>query len=257
MFLLDNKLFNKLHSEIKQSIIKNIGKFEREESINLLEPFINDENYEESDFVKSAAANAIGKSSMNSSSKIKMQRIIPSLMKLINHDNTFQNIVATGAINGLKELSNDINKNIVTDIADFLVNNTEYYNEYFIRSTATSALGKFLYLKNTNKNLNNFNQKVFDQLLKLLKDRRRKIKINACTALADDNSKFSTTIDPKIIQVINALIDVAQYDIDGFVRRRAETSLNIIRERINEWSAKPQELAIKIRETRNEKGENN
>ena len=255
MFLLDNKLFNKLHSEIKQSIIKNIGKFEREESINLLEPFINDENYEESDFVKSAAANAIGKSSMNLSSKIKMQRIIPSLMKLINHDNTFQNIVATGAINGLKELSNDINKNIVTDIADFLVNNTEYYNEYFIRSTATSALGKFLYLKNTNKNSNNFNQKVFDQLLKLLKDRRRKIKINACTALADDNSKFSTTIDPKIIQVINALIDVAQYDIDGFVRRRAETSLNIIRERINEWSAKPQELAIKIRETRNEKGE--
>src|ERR671910_463423 len=257
MFLLDNKLFNKLHSEIKQSIIKNIGKFEREESINLLEPFINDENYEESDFVESAAATAIGKSSMNSSSKIKMQRIIPSLMKLINHDNTFQNIVATGAINGLKELSNDINKNIVTDIADFLVNNTEYYNEYFIRSTATSALGKFLYLKNTNKNSNNFNQKVFDQLLKLLKDRRRKIKINACTALADDNSKFSTTIDPKIIQVINALIDVAQYDIDGFVRRRAETSLNIIRERINEWSAKPQELAIKIRETRNEKGENN
>src|SRR5918993_1353197 len=169
---------------------------------------------------------------MNSSSKIKMQRIIPSLMKLINHDNTFQNIVATGAINGLKELSNDINKNIVTDIADFLVNNTEYYNEYFIRSTATSALGKFLYLKNTNKNSNNFNQKVFDQLLKLLKDRRRKIKINACT-------------------------DVAQYDIDGFVRRRAETSLNILRERINEWSAKPQELAIKIRETRNEKGENN
>jgi aminopeptidase N len=71
--------------------------------------------------------------------------------------------------------------------------------------------------------------------------------------LADDNAKFSTTIDPKILQIINALIDVAQYDIDGFVRRRAETSLNIIRERINEWSAKPHELDIKIRETRNEK----
>ncbi len=252
-FLLDNKLFNKLHSEIKQSIIKNIGKFEREESINLLEPFINNEKYEKSDFVKSAAATAIGKSSRNSSSKIKTQRIIPTLMKLINHDNTFQNIVATGAINGLKELSNDINKNIVTGIAEFLVNHTEDNNKYFIRSTATSALGKFLYLKDNNKNSNDFNQKVFDQLLKLLNDRRRKIKINACTALADDNAKFSTTIDPKILQIINALIDVAQYDIDGFVRRRAETSLNIIRERINEWSAKPHELDIKIRETRNEK----
>jgi aminopeptidase N len=219
----------------------------------LLEPFINNENYEESDFVKSVVATAIGKSSINSSSKTKMQRIIPSLMKLINHDNTFQNIVATGAINGLKELSNDTNKNIVTDIADFLVNNTEDYNKYFIRSTATSALGKFLYIKDYNKNSNDFNQKIFEQLLKLLKDKRRKIKINACTALADDNAKFGTKIDPKIFQVINALIDVAQYDIDGFVRRRAETSLNIIRERINEWSANPQELAIKIREIRNEK----
>ena len=253
MFLWDKKLFNKLHSEIKQSIIKNIGRFEREESINLLEPFINNENYEESDFVKSVVATAIGKSSINSSSKTKMQRIIPSLMKLINHDNTFQNIVATGAINGLKELSNDTNKNIVTDIADFLVNNTEEYNKYFIRSTATSALGKFLYMKDYNKNSNDFNQKIFEQLLKLLKDKRRKIKINACTALADDHAKFGTKIDPKIFQVINALIDVAQYDIDGFVRRRAETSFNIIRERINEWSANPQELAIKIREIRNEK----
>ena len=257
MFLLDIKLFNKLHSEIKQSIIKNIGRFEREESINLLEPLINNENYEQNDFVKSTAATSIGKSSINLPSNIKIQRIIPCLMKLINNDNTFQNIVATGAINGLKELSNDINKNIVTSIADFLVNNTEEYNKYFIRSTATSALGKFLYMKDDNKNLNNINQKVFDQLLKLLNDRRRKIKINACTALADDNAKFSTTIDPKIFQIINALIDVAQYDIDGFVRRRAETSFNIIREKINEWSAKPHELAIKVRETRNEKGGNN
>lgn len=50
MFLSNDKLFNKLHSEIKQSIIKNIGIFEREESINLLYPFVGDEKYQGSDF---------------------------------------------------------------------------------------------------------------------------------------------------------------------------------------------------------------
>jgi aminopeptidase N len=251
--LCNNELFNKLHSDTRKSIIKNIGEFEREESINLLESFINEEN----DFVKSTAATAIGKSSKNLSSEIKIKKILPLLMKLVNSDNTFQNIVATGAINGLKELSKDNSINIFTDISEFLVKNTESDNKYFIRLTATSALGKFLYKENKNKNSKDINQKVFDQLLKLLKDKRRKIKINACTALVDDDAKFTTKIEPKIIDAINTLINVAQYDVDGFVRRHAETSINKIRGWINEWSAKPQELDIKIREMMNKTEGNN
>jgi aminopeptidase N len=244
MFLLESELFNKLHSEIRQSIIKNIGTFEREESIDLLEPFVVKENHQRSDFIKSAAATAIGKSSKNSPLNIKKDRIVPLLMKLVNSNHTFQNIVATGAINGLKEFSNDNDKNIIMDIADFLIESTKNDKEYFIRSTAISALGKFLYIKKPHE----INQKVFDQLLELLKDKRRKIKINACNALADDNAKFTTMRDPRVIQAMNALIDVAQYDIDGFVRREAETSLGTIREWMNEWSIKPQKLDIRVRE---------
>jgi hypothetical protein len=114
-----------------------------------------------------------------------------------------------------------------------------------------------LYRKSENKNSKDIHQKVFDQLLKLLKDRRRKIKINACIAFGDDDAKFTTKIEPKIIDVINALSDVAQYDVDGFVRRHAETSIHKIREWINEWSTKPQELDIKIREKMNKTERNN
>jgi hypothetical protein len=48
---------------------------------------------------------------------------------------------------------------------------------------------------------------------------------------------------------MDALIFVAEHDIDGFVRRNAEVSVNVLREWINEWSSKPPTLDIKIRET--------
>jgi aminopeptidase N len=248
--LTNNESFNKLRSEIKRSIIKNIGIFEREESINLLEPFVCQENDEESDFVKSSAATAIGKSSKNSLSDTKKHRIVPLLKKLIETTNTFQNILATGAIDGLKELSKDNDENIVINIADFLVENTQYKKDYFIRSSATAALGKFLYIKNNKKNsrIDETNQKVFDQLLNLLKDKRRKIKINACISFADDEAKFTSKPDNRIYQAIDELIYVAEHDIDGFVRRRAETSVNVLRKWINEWSSKPPILDLKIRE---------
>lgn len=198
--------------------------------------------------LKSAAATAIGKSSKNSSLNIKRDRIIPLLMKLVNANKTFQNVVATGAINGLKEFSIDNDKGIIIDIADFLIENTKHNKEYFIRTTAVTALGKFLNTKNNNKNLKDINQKIFNQLLKLLKDKRRKIKINALHALADEEAKFTNIIDPRVIQSIDELIDVAEHDLDGFVRRHAERSLNVIRGWINEWSVKPQKIDIRLRE---------
>lgn len=66
-----------------------------------------------------------------------------------------------------------------------------------------------MYIKNEHNKSNKINQKVFDQLLKVLKDKRRKIKINACNAMTNDDAKFITMIDPRLIQAINELIDVA------------------------------------------------
>ncbi len=263
-FLANRDSFNGFHSKVKRSIIKNIGMFEREESIDLLEAYLTVNGGDrdgESDFIKSAAATAMGRSGKrlpSSPSGKKNEFIIPLLKKLVQSTNTFQNVVATGAIDGLKELSPKEGDEVVaSDIANFLIENTQQEKDYFIRSRATSALGKFLYGKN-NKNVetsktDGFNQRVLDRLVELLKDNRRRIKINACLALADDEAKFDTSAttgpDRRIYESMDALIYVAEHDIDGFVRRNAEASVNVLREWIKEWSSKPPTLDIKIRET--------
>ena len=63
------------------------------------------------------------------------------------------------------------------------------------------------------------------------------------------DAKFSSTPNKRMYVAMNALICVAEHDIDGFVRRRAETSLNVLRKWIKEWSNKASTLELKIRET--------
>jgi aminopeptidase N len=260
--LTGKSLFSGFHTRTKMAIIKNIGIFEREESIDLLEPFVTGNGKfrvdGESDFLKSAAATAIGKSSkrMSSSSPSdkKNRVVIPLLKNLALSTNTFQNVVATGAIDGLKELSyKDGDEAAVSDIADFLIENTGDEKDYFIRSKATSALGKFLCNNNNNRKKNtkteNFNQRVFSRLIELLRDNRRRIKINACLALADADAKFDSAPDRRIYESLDALIYVAEHDIDGFVRRNAEASVNVLREWVKEWSSKAPTIDIKVRET--------
>ena len=81
----------------------------------------------------------------------------------------------------------------------------------------------------------------------MLKDKRQRVKINACTALADSDAKVSEP-DARVIDSINELAWVAGHDLDGFVRRLAEDSLNIIREWIKEWAEKPPKIDVKMRE---------
>jgi aminopeptidase N len=262
--LTSKALFSDAHTRIKRAVIKNIGIFEREDSIDLLEPFATGNGVNqvdgESDFIKSAAAVAIGKSSKRilspspSSPSDKKRLVIPLLKNLAQSANTFQNVVATGAIDGLKELaSKNGDEAVVLDIADFLIENTFIDKDYFIRSKATSALGKFLCTNCNNKKaslkMDNLNQRVFSRLMELLKDNRRRIKINACLALADDDAKFDSAPDMRIFDSIDALIYVAEHDLDGFVRRNAEASVNVLREWVKEWSSKAPTIGIKIRET--------
>ena len=252
---LNNKtIFSRLRPEVKQAIVRNIGQFERKESTNLLESLLY--QLEESYFLRANAATAIGKSSKNeisSPDNIKKEKIISLLKENVKISESFRNVIASGAIDGLKEFSKDNDKDIVVDIANFLIVNTDSNNEYFKRLSATSALSKFLRTaKNNDDNdeknakLDEMNQKVLNQLLRLLKDKRRKVKINACKALADNEVKPSIP-DFKIFEAIDALIYVAEHDLDGFVRREAERCASIMREWIKEWSNKPPLLDIKIR----------
>jgi aminopeptidase N len=246
----DEQTLSRLSPQVRRAVVANIGAFERQESLDTLIDLLQDESY----FVERAAATAIGKCGRNLSSsensKKKME-IVNILKNLVDDTKTFQNLLAQGAINGLMEFSKDNYMSVVDidKIATFLIEKTSDENEYYIRLTSTSALGKFLVTKNEQTN-----QRVFDCLKHLLKDKRQRVKINACTALADPDAQKLES-NARMIDSINQLSWVAGHDLDGFVRRPAEDSLNIIREWIKEWAEKPQKIDVKMREKEGERRE--
>jgi hypothetical protein len=89
------------------------------------------------------------------------------------------------------------------------------------------------------------NQNIFDRLKELIKDERSAIRTAACTALSDPDAK-PLKPDVVLLETFDELTFVAQHDIDGFTRRAAEVSLNIIRQWIKEWSETPLLLPIEL-----------
>jgi aminopeptidase N len=145
---LDKQTFSRLAAQVKRVVVSNIGGFERHESLDRLIEILQDQSY----FVESEAATAIGKCSRNlpPSENSKKMEMIDKLKNLVDTTKTFQNLLAQGAINGLKEFSKDKNMNVIglDKIANFLIGRTMEEIEYNIRLVATSALGKFLVTKN-------------------------------------------------------------------------------------------------------------
>lgn len=264
---ITNSNFLKFAPQTKRAVIINIGLFEREKilevknenSVPLLVSLLDDKSY----FVENAAATAIGKSIKHipNGNPIKEEMIQVLKDKVVNSI-TFQDQLAQGAINGLRELANDENVDLVQDIAELLIRKSSKFdsksndiaNRYFIRSAATLALGKFLVTQNEQvlndkvkkEKIDKTNKSILNHLLKLLKDERRRVKINACTALADKDAKV-TEPNERITKSIEAIQSIAEEDVDGFVRRNAEVNLNLIREWLKEWTDKPPTLEIKIR----------
>jgi len=196
----DKQTLSRLAPQVRRAVVTNIGAFGRQESLDMLIELLQDESY----FVEREAATAIGKCgrdlppSENSKKKIE---IVDRLKNLVDNTKTFQNLLAQGAINGLKEFSKDNYMSIadIDKIANFLIEKTGDENEYYIRLTSTSALGKFLVTKSEQTN-----QRVFDCLKRLLKDKRQRVKVNACTALADPDAQQSES-NARMIDSINQL----------------------------------------------------
>jgi aminopeptidase N len=190
------------HPKARRAVVKAIGEFKKEESLELLKPVLQgDESY----FVKSEAAIAIGRT--------KSRQAISVLKKAAETTNTFQNVVAQGAIGGLKEFAGD------KEIAGFLVDKSRYGNYHRVREAATFALGKFV----------DGNPAVFDHLKGLLTDKWFRVRINALRALADAEAA----------KAIPDMTWVAENDLDQRVRRVAEECVNMIKEA----SKKPKEVA--------------
>ncbi|HEX7031732.1 MAG TPA: M1 family aminopeptidase [Nitrososphaera sp.] len=188
------------HPKARRAVVRALGEFRKEETLELLKSLLQkDESY----FVGSEAATAIGKT--------RSKKVIPLLKKATSIE-SFQNVVAQGAIAGLKEFPGD------RDIANFLVEKTRYGNHHRIREAATFALGKFA-----------DNQQIFDHLKSLLTDKWFRVRINACRALAD----------AELPKAIPELSWVAEHDLDHRVRRVAEECINVIKDS----TKKPKEVA--------------
>mgnify|MGYP003575087127 CR=1 FL=1 len=180
------------HPKIRRAIIRALGDFRKQESIDLLKKVI--ESNEESYFVMMEAAIAIGKA--------RVSDMIPNLVRLID-TNSFQNVVAQGAILGLREF-----KDREDAMATLLEKTCINYNEK-IRETATYSLGQFA--KHT---------KVYDTLSKLLTDDWFRVRINACKAFEES----------ELVKSVEELTYVAEHDIDNRVRRIAFEAINKIKE---------------------------
>lgn len=155
---------------------------------------------------------------------------------------TFGNLPARWAINGLKEFYKDDDKHIVSEVASFVINKSKYGNHDLVRWTATPALGKFLLDKDKK-----MNSHVFETLKELLRDERSLIRSSACTAFADPDAKPSKP-SATVLEIIDELTMIAEHDIDGFTRRAAEASINIIKGWIKEWSETPSPIDVRLRE---------
>jgi aminopeptidase N len=144
--------------------------------------------------------------------RTKSADAIPMLKKAAE-TTSFQNIVAQGAISGLKEFPDD------KDIASLLVKKSELGNHHRVREAATFALAKFV----------DSNNAVVDQLRLLLSDSWFRVRINACRAFAD----------AEYVKAIPDLARVAETDLDHRVRRVAEECINLIKDA----AKKPKEVA--------------
>jgi aminopeptidase N len=225
----------------RRSVVRNIGTFEKEDSIKLFEPLIQ-QHKDPSYFVEGEAATAIGKSSKHILDKRKKEEMISILKKIAETTDSFRNVPARWAINGLKEFFKDDDKHIPSQVASFLVDKTKYGNHDLVRWTATPALGKFL--RNKDKKINSH---VFERLKELLRDDRSLIRTSACTAFADPDAKPSKP-DAQLLEIIDELTSVAEHDLDGFTRRAAEKSAIMIKGWIKEWSETPSPIDVHLRE---------
>jgi aminopeptidase N len=191
------------HPKARRAVVKALGTFKRHETIAMLEPYLHQESY----FVESEVVTAIGKT--------KSRDALPILKKAVETTTSFQNIVAQGAIAGLKEFPDD------KEIANILIEKSRYGNHHRIREAATFALGKFVD--------GGSNNSVIEQLRLLLTDKWFRVRINACRAFAD----------AEYIKAIPDLTRVSEVDLDHRVRRVAEECINLIKEA----TRKPKEVA--------------
>ena len=243
--------FSTLAPQVRQSIVSNIGRFQMEESIPKLKSIL--DNVNESYFVRSSAATSLALSSVKLNSKEKKLETISILKDRVNKSNSFRQVIAAGAINGLMQFYNDSDSNIIVDIGTFLIEktSTKKTNNYYIQIAAINAIRKFVRTKNhlDNTDIIDLNRCVFNRLIelldvKLLDNSRWQVKIRAATSLVDSDA-LGPIPDDKTFRTMNILISAIQYDVNGFVQKSIERSLYVLRDYLQKWVSNPPAIEFK------------
>jgi aminopeptidase N len=243
--------FSTLPPQVRQSIVSNIGRFQIEESIPKFKLIL--DNVNESYFVRSSAATSLALSSVKLNSKEKKLETITILKDLINESNSFRQVIAAGAINGLMQFYNDSDPNIIINIGTFLINKTSTKKtiNYYIQIAAINAIRKFVRTKNhlDNTDIIDLNRCVFNRLIelldvKLLDNLRWQVKIRAATSLVDSDA-LSPIPDAKTFKTMDILISAIQHDVNGFVQKSIERSLYVLRDNLQKWLSNPPAIEFK------------
>jgi aminopeptidase N len=194
------------NNKIKESLVEALGSFSKTDSFDLLKPIL--ENDDESANVQYAAAIAIAKCGNE-------EETFPILSKLLGKK-SYKDIVARGAIEGLKIIALDSQKMEKTDaIETTLIEKSKIGNDARVRQTATSALG---YLARYRKERTN----IIGHLKSLLNDESIHIRN---TAYASLGNAFQYTQDAKIIQDLKLVI---KNEDNEFVKQTAQRSMDLI-----------------------------
>jgi aminopeptidase N len=196
------------NNKVKESLVHALGSFSKADSFDLLKPIL--ENNNESGNVQYAAAVAIARSGSE-------EKSIPLLSTLLDRK-SYKNIVARGALEGLKIISLESSKRETVDtVESILIEKSKVGNEGRIRQTATSALG---YLARNYKDRTS----IITHLKELLNDGSIHIRNSAYASLCN---AFRYTQDTQIVQDLKQAISDEGSE---FVKQTANRSIRLIEE---------------------------
>ena len=233
------KDFFNLDPRIRKDLVNAIGVFKRESSIEILKEIFQKEN---SPFVKYETIVAIAKSTYNLDLQVKEKYI--EELKDIAELPSFRYNNTRGVIAGLIEIAKSVpdEKKVIDRISSYIIEKSKSNNPYDVRSAAISQLGNLVRYED-----GEINEKVFCQLVLLLNEPRFGLQQGACRSLVskiakpylkqDANNKAKIfQPDNYVKETIEKLTWVAENDLDGWVRREAEVSLNKMKDWFTEWT---------------------
>lgn len=231
-----NHFFN-LDPRVRKDLVHALGFYKNESAIKALKKIFHKEN---SPFVKYESIIAIAKCTHNLDLQEKEHYI--EELKDLAYIPSFRYNNTRATIIGLIEITKSIstNKKIIDNISAYIIEKTKSNNPFDVRLDAINQLGNLIRYED-----GEINRKVFFQLISLLNEPRFGLQQAVCRSLVHKRAIPYTKKDnkPKMFlpdeytkETIEKLTNVAENDLDGWVRREAEVSLNKIKDWFTEWS---------------------